>query len=126
MTTTAPRDLCSMCHSRASINELLDDYCRASTVLRTRPVKPSATADGNFIFANKHKVRYFKQSSSTEARLDLPLKNCPCIRMHSPVILFLASNGELIRFISVKRNPNVFKRFRNTIVLRKPRCQRHS
>ncbi|UJR07646.1 hypothetical protein I4U23_011934 [Adineta vaga] len=125
-TTIVQKEMCSMCQARASISDLLNDYCRSSTVFRTRPVKQSLTSEDNYIFANKHKVRYFKQIDSNEIQFDLPLKNCPCIKLHSPVILFLSSNNEIIRFISVKRSPNVFKRFRNTIVLRKPRCQRRS
>lgn len=114
---------CSMCQSRATVNDLVNDYCRASIVLRTRPVKIS---EENYIFAHKHKVRYFKRSDHHDQKIDLPLKTCSCIQLHSPVILFLSTNGELIRFISIKRNPKVFKRFRKTIVLRKPRCQRRS
>ncbi len=113
-----------MCHSRASISDLLADYCRSSIVVRTRPVKLSSTSEKNYLFANKYKVRYFKRFETNHRKFDLPIKNCPCIKLHSPVILFLSSNGEMIRFISIKRNPRVFKRFRNTIVLRKPRCQR--
>ena len=56
-------------------------------------------------------------------RLDFPIKDCPCIRLYSPTILFLSSNGEIIRFISIERNQRTFKRFRSTIVLRKPRCR---
>ncbi|CAF0996413.1 unnamed protein product [Adineta steineri] len=122
-TTIAKTDLCSMCKSRASISDLLNDYCRSSIVIRTRPIKNSLVSENNYIFANKHKVRYFKQSGTNETNFDLPIKNCSCIKLYSPIILFLSSNGEIIRFISVKRNPYVFKRFRNTIVLRKPRCQ---
>ena len=126
-TTKAPStNECSMCQSRATVNDLLNDYCRASFVLRTRPVKNSPTSDENLIFAHKHKVRYFKRSNDHDRKIDLPLRNCPCIQFHSPVILFLSANGELLRFISIKRNPKVFKRFRKTIVLRKPRCQRRS
>lgn len=113
-----------MCQSRATVNDLLTDYCRASIVVRTRAVKHSPTSDMNYIFAHKHKVRYFKQSEEHDRKIDLPLKTCPCIQLHSPVILFLSGNGDLIRLISIKKNPKVFKRFRKTIVLRKPRCQR--
>ncbi len=124
-TTTIPKmNVCSMCHSRASINDILNDYCRSSIVIRTRPIKISTTSEKNFIFANKYKVRYFKRLDINNKKIDLPIKNCPCIKLHSPIILFLSSNGEIIRFISIKRNPRIFRKFRNTIVLRKPRCQR--
>ena len=115
-----------MCQSRATISDLLNDYCRSSIVVRTRPIKASPTSEQNLLFANQHKVRYFKQSSSIDEKFDLPLKTCPCVKLHSPMILFLSSNGELIRFISIKRSPRVFKKFRNTIVLRRPRCQHRS
>ncbi len=115
-----------MCQSRASISDLLNDYCRSSIVIRTRPVKISSTSEKNYLFANKYKVRYFKRLDSNHRQFDLPIKHCPCIKLHSPVILFIGSNGEMIRFISIKRNPRVFKKFRNTIVLRKPRCQHRS
>ncbi len=120
-------NICSMCQSRASISDLLNDYCRSSIVVRTRPIKISTTSEKNFLFANKYKVRYFKRFDTTNnKKFDLPIKNCPCIKLHSPIILFLSSNSEIIRFISIKRNPRVFKKFRNTIVLRKPRCQHRS
>ena len=121
-------DFCSMCQSRASINELLQDYCRASTVLRTRPVKISSQSEKHLLFADKHKVRYFKRMNSTNIQTmkwSFPLRSCSCIKLQTPTILFISSSGELIRFISIKHNPRVFKRFRNTIVLRKPRCQHH-
>lgn len=117
-------NVCSMCQSRASISDLLNDYCRSSIVVRTRAIKISSTSDKNYLFANKFKVRYFKRLESDTKQFDLPIKNCPCIKLHSPIILFLSSNDEIIRFISIKRNPRIFKKFRNTIVLRKPRCQR--
>ncbi len=119
-------NICSMCQSRTSISDLLADYCRSSIVIRTRPIKISSTSENNYLFANKYKVRYFKRLDSKLRKFDLPIKHCPCVRLHSPVILFIGPNGNLIRFISIKRNPRVFKKFRNTIVLRKPRCQRRS
>ncbi|CAF3864318.1 unnamed protein product [Rotaria sp. Silwood1] len=123
-TTTTKMNLCSMCQSRTSVSDLLNDYCRSSIVVRTRPIKISSTSENNFIFANKHRVRYFKKLDNKQIIFDFPIKNCSCIKLQSPIILFLSSNGEIIRFISIKRNPRIFKRFRNTIVLRKPRCQR--
>ncbi|CAF3119908.1 unnamed protein product [Rotaria socialis] len=114
--------LCFMCQSQATVSDLLNDYCRSSIVVRTRPIKMSSISENNFIFANKYKVRYFKRLDNNEMKFDFPIKNCSCIKLNSPIVLFLSSNGEIIRFISVKRNPRVFKRFRNTIVLRKPRC----
>ncbi|CAF3367213.1 unnamed protein product [Rotaria sp. Silwood2] len=123
-TTIKNLNLCSMCQSRASVSDLLNDYCRSSIVVRTRPIKVSSISENNFIFANKYKVRYFKRLDNKQIKFDFSIKNCSCIKLHSPTILFLSSNGEIIRFISIKRNPRVFKRFRNTIVLRKPRCQR--
>ncbi|CAF4743368.1 unnamed protein product, partial [Rotaria sp. Silwood2] len=124
-TTTIPkRNLFLMCQSRASISDLLHDYCRSSIVIRTRSIKISITSENNFIFANKYKVRYFKRLDNNQMIFDIPIKNCSCIQLHSPTILFLSSNGQIIRFISIKQNPRVFQRFRNTIVLRKPRCQR--
>jgi hypothetical protein len=124
-TTIAKVDQCSMCQSRASVSELLNDYCRSSIVVRTRPIKMSTTSENNFIFANKHKVRYFKRNEMMKIKFDFPLKMCSCVKLHSAIILFLSSNGDIIRFISIKTNSRVFKKFRNTIVLRKPRCQHH-
>lgn len=115
--------LCFMCQSSVSVSDLLNDYCRSSVVVRTRPIKISSISDDSFIFANKNKVRYFKRLENYQLKFDVPIKKCPCIKLNSPTILFLSSDGEIIRFISVKRNPRVFQRFRNTIVLRKPRCQ---
>jgi len=115
-----------MCQSRASVSDLLNDYCRSSIVVRTRPIKISSTSEENLLFANKYKVRYFKQLNINNKKFDLPIKKCQCIKLHSPIILFLSSNGEIIRFISIKRNRRVFKKFRNTIILRKPRCQHRS
>jgi hypothetical protein len=115
-----------MCQSRASVSDLLNDYCRSSIVVRTRPIKISTTSEKNYIFANKHKVRYFKRIDPNKIKFDFPIKKCSCIKLNSPIILFISSNGDIIRFISIKHNPRVFKRFRNTIVLRKPRCQRRS
>ena len=118
-----------MCRSRATVAELLTDYCRASIVIRTRAVKNSVQSPSNLLFANKSKVRYFKRANATVMnklnKFDLPLKACPCMKLNSATILFLSSDGQVIRFISIKRNVRVFKQFRNTIVLRKPRCQHH-
>jgi hypothetical protein len=115
-----------MCQSELNISDLLNDYCQSLIVIRTRPIKMSSTSKHSLIFANKHKVRYFKGSFSNETmkiKLEFSLEKCPCIKFHSPVILFISSTGKLIRFISIEQNPDGLQKFRNTIILRKPRCQ---
>jgi hypothetical protein len=122
-------DLCSMCQSELTTSDLVDDYCQSLIVVRTRPIKMSSTLKDSFIFANKHKVRYFKGTISNQTmkiKFEYPLVKCSCIKLYSSIILFISSNGKLIRFISIEQNPNTLEKFRNTIIFRKPRCQHNN
>jgi hypothetical protein len=115
-----------MCQSEVNTRDLLDDYCQSEIVIRTRPIKISSRFKDAFIFANKHKVRYFKglfSNETTKIPLEFPLQTCSCIKLNSPIILFVSSTGKLLRFISIRQNPNTFHKFRHTIIQRKPRCQ---
>ena len=114
-------DFCSMCQSRVDVSDLVNDYCRSSIVVRTRPIKVSSESAKNFLFAVKDHLRYFKRTNQTMPT-EFPLRRCSCVKLSSPIILFISPTGDLIRFISIKHNVRVFKKFRKAIVLRKPRC----
>ena len=121
-TTTSPSvDYCSMCQSRVNVSQLVNDYCRSSLVVRTRPIKVSSTSAKNFLFAVKDHLRYFKRTNETMPT-EFPLRRCSCVKLSSPIILFISPTGDLIRFISIQHNVRALKKFRKTIVLRKPRC----